>query len=265
MCDTHIPKQTRIINVIEEAKDIKTFVFDGKLNSKPGQFVMIHIPGCDERPFSIYEDNQNNFSLTIAKVGKLTTELFKLKTGEALCYTGPFGKPFEIKGKHIALVGGGYGSAPLTFLAKEGLKQDIKSELIIGSKTKELLLYIDKEYPKEIKRHYCTDDGSFGFKGFTTDKLKELLNNNNIDMVYTVGPEIMMKKIVEICDEYNIECQISLERFMKCGYGVCGSCSVDPMGIRMCVEGPCIDKEIAKKIKEFGKYHRDGAGKKHYY
>ncbi len=265
MTETHIPKQTRILKIIDEAKDIKTFVFEGTLNSKPGQFVMIHLPGCDQRPFSIYEDNKDTFSLTIAKVGKLTTELFKLKKGDSLCYTGPFGKPFEIKGKHIALVGGGYGSAPLTYLAKQALKQSIKSELIIGAKSKQLLLYIDKEYPKEVIRHYCTDEGSYGFKGFTTEKLKEILNNNNIDMVYTVGPEIMMKKVVEICDEFNVDCQLSLERYMKCGYGICGSCSVDPMGIRMCKEGPCIDKETAKIITEFGKYHRDGSGKKIHY
>ena len=147
-------------------------------------------------------------------------------------------------------------------LAKQALKQSIKSELIIGAKSKQLLLYIDKEYPKEVIRHYCTDEGSYGFKGFTTEKLKEILNNNNIDMVYTVGPEIMMKKVVEICDEFNVDCQLSLERYMKCGYGICGSCSVDPMGIRMCKEGPCIDKETAKIITEFGKYHRDRVGRK---
>ena len=116
----------------------------------------------------------------------------------------------DIKGKHIALVGGGYGSAPLTFLAKQALKNNIKSELIIGARSKNLLLYMNKEYPQEIKRHYCTDDGSFGFKGFTTDKLRELLQNDKtIDMVFTVGPELMMKKVVEICDKFNIGCQIS--------------------------------------------------------
>ncbi|MBT3721730.1 hypothetical protein HN789_06310 [archaeon] len=124
---------------------------------------------------------------------------------------------------------------------------------------------MDKEYHDSIKRHYCTDDGSFEFSGFTTNKLKEVLNNSNIDIVYTVGPEIMMKKVVEICDEFKVDCQLSLERYMKCGYGICGSCCVDPMGIRMCVEGPCIDKETAKKVTEFGKYHRDGSGKKNYY
>ncbi len=256
-------KNTVLKNVIDEAENIKTFVFKGRLNSKPGQFVMLWIPGLDERPFSIYEDNGDSFSLTIARIGKFTENLFKKKSGDALAYFGPFGKPFEIRGKHIALIGGGYGSAPLTFLAKEALKKGIRSELIIGAKTKHRLLYQHNNYPMGITRHYCTDDGSCGFKGFTTDKLRELLKNDpSIDMVYAVGPELMMKEAVKVSDDFAIGCQISLERHMKCGYGICGSCSVDPSGIRMCVEGPCIDKELAKKITEFGNYHRDGSGKK---
>jgi dihydroorotate dehydrogenase electron transfer subunit len=256
-------KHTKLLKIIDEAQDIKTFLFEGTLNAKPGQFVMLYIPGVNERPFSVYEDSEKSFALTIAKVGEFTSKLFDLKAGEKLAYYGPFGKPFEIKGKHIALVGGGYGTAPLTFLAKEALKKGIKSELIIGARNKELLLYLNKEYPKEITRHYCTDNGSYGYKGFTTEKLRELLEKDKtIDMIYTVGPEIMMKKVVEISDEFKTGCQISLERYMKCGYGICGSCCVDPDGLRMCKEGPCIDKELAKKVSEFGIYHRDGSGKK---
>jgi len=253
---------TRIVKVVDEAKDIKTFYFEGKLDARPGQFVMLYLPGLNERPFSVYVDS-GHFALTIAKLGEFTTKLYEMKVGEKLAYYGPFGKPFEIKGKHMVLVGGGYGSAPLTFLAKEALKKGIKSELIIGARTKDLLLYINKEYPKEIVRHYCTDDGSFGFKGFVTAKLTELLRNNkSIDMIYTVGPELMMKKVVEISDDFNVGCQISLERYMKCGFGICGTCCVDPDGLRMCKEGPCIDKELAKKVSEFGEYHRDASGKK---
>jgi dihydroorotate dehydrogenase electron transfer subunit len=256
-------KNTKIVKIIDEARGIKTFFFEGHLNALPGQFVMLYIPGLNERPFSIYEDGEKVFATTIAKLGEFTSRLFEMKEGEKLAYYGPFGKPFEIKGRHIVLVGGGYGSAPLTFLAKKALREEIKSELIIGARNKELLLYLNKEYPKEITRHYCTDDGSFGYKGFITEKLRELLQKDKtIDMIYTVGPEIMMKKVVEISDEFKVGCQISLERYMKCGIGICGSCCVDPDGLRMCKEGPCIDKELAKKVSEFGLYHRDASGKK---
>lgn len=259
-------KNAKLLRVIDEAKDIKTFVFEGSLDSRPGQFVMLWIPGINERPFSIYQDSEKEFSLTIAKIGEFTTKLFGMKPGASLGYYGPFGKPFDIRGKHVALVGGGYGSAPLTYLAKEAMKKGIRSELIIGAKSKELLLYLEKEYPNEIQRHYCTDDGSYGYKGFTTEKLRELLQKDKtIDMIYTVGPELMMKRVVDISDEFNVGCQISLERYMKCGFGICGSCCVDNDGLRMCKEGPCIDKELAKKVSEFGVYHRDGSGKKIYF
>ena len=71
-----------------------------------------------------------------------------------------------------------------------------------------------------------------------------------------------MKKVMDICQKHKIPMEASLERYMKCGYGICGSCCVDPNGLRMCKEGPCIDKEIAKKVTEFGLYHRDASGKK---
>ena len=259
-----LPVMVEITKIKNEAKNIKSFYLDVQLNSQPGQFVMLWIPRMDEKPFSIGAENNSRIKLTIAKLGEFTTKLFEYKVGDKIGVRGPYGKPFTIKGKHIALVGGGYGSAPLTFLAKQAREKKIKSELIIGARNKELLLYVDDEYPNEIKRHYCTDDGSFGFKGFTTQKLKDLLNNNNIDMVYTVGPELMMKKVVEICDEFKIDCQLSLERYMKCGFGICAVCCVDPLGIRMCVEGPCIDKKLVKQITEFGEYYRDASGKKVY-
>jgi len=255
-------KQSKIIEIIDEAKNIKTFRLEGTLASRPGQFIMLYLPAIGERPFSIYEDNGSNFSLTIANVGTLTSALFLLKKGDQVSYYGPFGKPFEITGKKLVMIGGGYGTAPLTYLAKEALAKGKKSQIIIGARTKDLLLYRNKKYPSGIERHYCTDDGSFGFKGFVTDKLREILRREKVDTLYTVGPELMMKKVVEISDDYKVDCQISLERYMKCGIGICGSCCVDPDGLRMCVEGPCIDKKLAQKITEFGKYHRDSAGRK---
>ena len=71
---------------------------------------------------------------------------------------------------------------------------------------------------------------------------------------------MMMKAVIDICDEFGVDAQLSLERHMKCGFGLCGNCCVDPDGLRMCMEGPCIDKALAKRITEFGRYHRDGTG-----
>ena len=72
-----------------------------------------------------------------------------------------------------------------------------------------------------------------------------------------------MKKVLDICLKHKIPCEVSIERYMKCGIGICGTCCVDPIGIRMCVEGPVVDDKIAKKVFEFGKYHRDKYGIRH--
>jgi dihydroorotate dehydrogenase electron transfer subunit len=107
-----------------------------------------------------------------------------------------------------------------------------------------------------------TDDGSAGSKGFVTELLKSVLQKNKVGKICTCGPEMMMKKVVEISDEFKTPCEISLERYMKCGLGVCGQCCADPLGIRMCTEGPVIKKETAKRISEFGKYRRDASGRR---
>ncbi len=84
-----------------------------------------------------------------------------------------------------------------------------------------------------------------------------------IDQVFGCGPEMMLKRISEITAKHQVPSQLSLERYMKCGYGLCGNCVVDPLGIRMCVEGPVVKNENCLVITEFGKYHRDDLGQKH--
>ena len=176
--------------------------------------------------------------------------------------------------KNVVLVGGGYGSAPLAFLAEELEKKGTTVTIIIGAKNKSCFIY-EKRFQNHnnINLLCMTDDGSLGKKGFTTDALKQILNKEgllqrkrgyrNIDMVYTVGPEIMMQKVIDVTDEYKIPCQASLERYMKCGFGICGQCCVDGTGARVCQEGPVFSKEfIQKHISEFGEYERDKTGNK---
>ena len=105
-----------------------------------------------------------------------------------------------------------------------------------------------------------TDDGSFGLKGYTTDALNDVIKNNKIKIVYTCGPEIMMEKIVEICDQNNIEVEASLERYMSCGFGICGKCTVNDKII--CVDGPIFNSKQLKEMPEFGKFARLKSGKK---
>ena len=123
-----------------------------------------------------------------------------------------------------------------------------------------------KKLGASVKLHVATDDGSVGKKGYNTLILEELIANKKgkkIGCVYACGPEPMMKKVSDICFASKVNAQISVERYMKCGFGVCGQCSVDPKGFRTCVEGPCVSNEVARSVVEFGKYHRDKTGKMH--
>jgi len=250
-----------IKKIVNEAKGIKSFYFEHKLEAKPGQFILLWLPRINEKPFSIsYQDN-GSFGITVSCVGPFTDKLCTMKEGDFVGFRGAFGNGYNIEGKNIVLVGGGYGTAPLSFLAEEAASKGINVNFIIGAKSQDYILFKDR-FKDKAKLHFTTDDGSFGRKGFTTDVLKELLEKENIAKIFACGPEVMLKKVIEISDEFNVKCEISLERILKCGLGLCGNCVLDPNGLRVCKEGPVFDKEEIKQIKDFGAYKRDFSGKK---
>ena len=119
--------------------------------------------------------------------------------------------------------------------------------IINGARTASELLY-QKRF-KEMR--LCTEDGTVGFKGTTVDLLAELLKKQRFQKVYTCGPEKMMYKVVELCKRYSIECEVSLDRYIKCGFGVCGQC--DCSGLRVCIDGPVFNTKGLSKMEDFGK------------
>ena len=133
--------------------------------------------------------------------------------------------------------------------------------IIYGVRNKEYLIYQKRYKGKSII--ITTDDGSFGRKGFTTDVLKELLKDNEknkIEIIYTCGPEIMMKKVLELCNKYNVECEASLERYMSCGFGICGKCMINDKIV--CIDGPVFNSKQLNRMTEFGKFARIKSCKK---
>ena len=248
--------------VIDEGADLKTILFNHELNAKPGQFIMLWLPGAGLKPFSVSCQDEKSFGVTVFAVGDFTRKLMKVKKGDRLGIQGPYGSTYSMKGRNVALVGGGCGTASLALLADELIALGSKVSFIIGAKTKNRILYMKRYKEKDIRMIPCTDDSSFGFKGFTTQALTGLLKKEKIDMIYSCGPEMMMKKVINISDEFSVPCEVSMERYMKCGFGVCGQCVVDGPGIRICREGPVLNKETVRKIPEFGYYKRDASGKK---
>lgn len=256
-----------IKKIIKENATTNTFVFDDPLGARPGQFVMFWIPGVDEKPMSVAFDDGKEFWVTICKVGPATEELFRLKVGDLVGIRGPLGTWYEFKeGEHLALVSGGYGAAPMYFVAHEALKKGCKVEFLIGARNEKLLLYIDKVSGlPDVRLHIATNDGSAGFEGYVTHLLEELLKKQKLDRVFTCGPEIMMKAVGEIAEKAGVKSFMSMEKYMKCGIGVCGQCALDDTGDLVCLKGPVMNWEYLKKLPEMGKYHRDAQGKKHYF
>jgi len=251
-------EMAKILEIVAENPRVKTIYLDCGMKAAPGQFVMAWVPRMDEKPFSLSYSDGNKIGLSIAAVGQFSKKLHEMKAGDSLGIRGPLGKGFKLVKGNVAVVGGGCGTAPLGFLVEELAKKGAKVTAIIGAKNKEELFFVEKAKKAGAEVVICTDDGSEGRKGFTTDALAELIGKEKFDCVYTCGPEIMMRKIVELCAEKNVECQASLERYMKCGFGLCGQCAID--GLLVCKDGPVFAGTKLKRLKEFGHLRRDASG-----
>jgi len=253
------PKIVEILNAKKENEDVKTLTFNCPVETIPGQFFMIWIPGVDEIPMSVSVIEEKIKGITFRKVGDATKELFKLKKGDKIGVRGPFGNGFEVKGKTILFVGGGTGNAMLAPVIKQATDRKISSTAILGFKNKNEIFFENKLKNYGAKTYVSTDDGSKGYNGFATDLAKEFLNKKKFDLIITCGPELMMKNLLDISK--NINFQASLERYMKCSIGICGQCCIGN-GLRVCKDGPIFDGKTLKNIKEFGVYKRDASGRK---
>ncbi len=247
---SELPEIVKIIKITQENPHVKTFFFDKNIQAKPGQFVMVWIPGLDEKPFSLSYVGKET-GITVEEKGKFTKRLFQMKEGDKIGIRGPYGNSFELKA-NACVVAGGCGIAPLSTLI-ENLKNPF---VILGARSKDRLIF-EKRFPNA---KITTDDGSFGEKGFVTDVLKNVLKDRKSEVIYTCGPEVMMKNVFEICESHKIGCQASLERYMKCGFGVCGQCEVN--GFRVCKEGPVFSSESLREMKGFGGFARLKSGER---
>ena len=262
------PKIVEIKEIIDETPTIKTFKFDWDMDElgrpNPGEFIMVW-NFKNEKPMSISQINDDELAITVKNIGEFTSQLHDLNVGDQIGIRGSYGHGFDnsFEGKDIIAIGGGVGMAPINAIASDLIKKDNNVEVISAAVTKDELLFSPSLEKLGADVHNCTDDGSFGFKGFATDCLNELLNDSSYDYAFVCGPEIMMKGIFDILEDAGISAQYSLERYMKCALGVCGQCCVDSEGWRICVEGPVFENDKIGKITEFAKYRRDASGLKY--
>jgi ferredoxin--NADP+ reductase len=216
--------------------------------AKPGQFVILKANETGERiPLTISDLDAGSGTITVIYmvVGK-STALFKtLAVGDAYQdVIGPLGKPTDIeKLGRVVCVGGGTGVAVL-FPITRGFKQAENEVIsIIGARNKDLLILEDKMRAASDELHVCTDDGSYGHKGFVTEVLREVLDNHQADLVVAIGPVPMMKFVSRLTYEYNVKTLVSLNPIMIDGTGMCGGCRVSVGGETKfaCVDGPEFD------------------------
>jgi dihydroorotate dehydrogenase electron transfer subunit len=234
---------------------VKTFIFTDRLCSKakPGQFMMLWIPGVDEIPLSIMDAGNGLVSVSVKAIGDATRHLHSMETGATIGVRGPFGNSFTESRGRVLLVGGGTGMAPLLFLAKQLAAKTDRLSFVEGAKTKDELLYVRElgGICSEKNLITTTEDGTAGLQCLVTKPLADLLDKERFDMIYTCGPEAMVKKIYEMTQKRKLPLEASLERLMRCGIGLCGSCMVGKY--RVCRDGPVFTSaQLAEIAQELG-------------
>jgi dihydroorotate dehydrogenase electron transfer subunit len=256
------PIRTAIVRkVADENYRVKTIELACDLpKALPGQFLMVWVPGAGEKPMSI--GNSNPLTISVANVGKVSGELHKLKSGSMVSFRGPFGKPFNIpeRAKTILVVGGGYGVVPMYFLAKVARENKIDTLAVVGAKTAKDIVWEKQLFTVCKEVFITTDDGTRGMKGNVMAEAQRLIEGKKIDSAYACGPERMMEAVAKLCMQHKVPCEVSVERYMKCGVGVCGSCAIG--GKLCCVDGPVFSAQEALSFLEFGKAHRDASGRR---
>jgi len=243
------------LDVKLESPTVKTFTMQDKLCSKakPGQFLMLWIPGVDEIPLSILNAGDGKVSVAVKKVGDATRHLHEMERGELIGIRGPFGNSFTESRGRVLLIGGGTGTAPLFFLAKKLAAKADRLSFVIGAKTRSELLFL-KELDTVCAEESVlgtTEDGSFGIQCLATEPLEDLLDKQDFNVIYTCGPEAMMRKVFDLAIKRKIPIEASLERLMRCGIGLCGSCVIGKY--RVCRDGPVFNLSQLSEVKdEFG-------------
>lgn len=261
-------RTTQILNVKVESPTVKTFSFrDGQCaRAQPGQFLMLWIPGVDEIPLSILGVEEGGLvSVAVKNVGQATKALHEAKEGDVIGVRGPFGNSFSMVKGSVLMVAGGTGTAPLVFLANRLLPRITRGVFILGAKTRNELLFmtqLEQSFNRsQVRLVASTEDGSCGITGLCTEPLEQILAKETFNIIYTCGPEKMLRKIFELAEEHRTNLEASLERLMRCAIGLCGSCTIGKY--RVCADGPVFTSKQLREVKsEFGNSKRDLTGRK---
>ena len=242
---------------LNEAKSICLFEIEAPLvarHAQAGQFVIFRLDEQGERtPVSVagYDREKGTVTVMVQAAGRTTRMLHTVEEGDYITdFVGPLGHPTVYDGlKKVCVVGGGVGCAIAYPIAQEMYKRGIEVTFIAGFRSADIVILKEELAACSNKLIMCTDDGSYGEKGFTTQFLKAEIDANiaegkpQFDRVIAIGPDIMMKFLADVTRPYGISTIISLDPIMVDGTGMCGGCRVIVGGETKfaCVDGPDFD------------------------
>lgn len=231
-----------------ENEKTRTLILDAALDGvQPGQYVMAWLPGLDERPFSISGDDP--LAITVADVGAFSHRLTQLEKGERVWVRGPFGRGFSLVSQSHLLVGGGYGAAPLSLLAKKAREMGHSVAVALGARSKGDMMMASAFEGMGCRVYTATEDGSLGVNGLVTAAVEKAYEVREPGALYACGPNPMLLALAAFAREKGLPAQLSFEALIRCGIGLCGSCELPeavcaqlgiPPGFLVCQDGPVV-------------------------
>ena len=245
--------------------------------AQPGEFLIVRADEKGERiPLTISDFDREAGTVTIVtqRIGASTTDIIAYEAGECFAdVVGPLGQPSdfvkmapeELAKQRYILIAGGLGTAPVYPQAKWLKEHGVPVDVIIGAKTKDLLIYVDEMKEVCDNLFICTDDGSYGFKGMGTNMLEKVVEDGHkYTQAVIIGPMIMMKFTTLTCKKLGIPAIVSLNTLMVDGTGMCGACRVSVGGKTRfaCVEGPEFDGyevDFDEAMRRQGQYKAEEA------
>ncbi len=262
MEDPYLPKKAKILKIVQETSDIKTFYLENAIGSHlPGQFVELTVFGSGEAPISI-SSASGELTLTVKKVGAVTGALFELKEGDAVGIRGPYGRGWpmnQLKRRNVILVCGGVGLPPLRPVIYSVLadKPAQKPILCYGARTPDDMVYKEEvaTWSKDsVSVNTTVDTCGIGWKGnvgVVTCIMESAIKKDDNAVCLMCGPPVMMKFASKLLLDKGFakdQIYVSLERMMKCGVGKCGHCMAG--GKYVCKDGPVFRLDEIEKLPE---------------
>ncbi|HUJ77539.1 MAG TPA: dihydroorotate dehydrogenase electron transfer subunit [Thermoplasmata archaeon] len=249
-----------IVERVRETPSTVTLRFDYEPAARPGQFVMLWIPGDDEIPMSLSYVDGSRKGVTVKAMGATSRHVLDLAPGDRIGVRGPYGNVFDLSPRRLLVVGGGSGAAVLAPAVEAAEVLGAQIVVALGAVTARELLFEERFRRSGASVHVATDDGSVGVRGFVTEVVREQLRQHPFDAVWTCGPEAMMARVVHEAGSHRVPAVLAMERHMKCALGMCDACAIGPFHV--CVDGPVFPAERIMALPEFGTFQRDASGRR---